>query len=67
MTASLKPVPLGRVTFDHILEPLGEGKIRVVKRVDVYGGTAPLIRLFAPRMKRDITESMAALERMLTS
>jgi hypothetical protein len=34
--------------------------------VDVYGGTAPLIRLFAPRMKRDITESLAALERVLS-
>jgi hypothetical protein len=61
------PVPLGRVTFDHELEPLDGGRVRVVKRVDVYGGTAPLIRLFAPRMKRDIAESLAALERMLSS
>src|SRR6185312_15293945 len=44
------PVPLGRVTFDHELEPLDGGRIR----------------LFAPRMKRDIAESLAALERMLS-
>jgi hypothetical protein len=61
------PVPLGRVTFGHQLEVLPEGRVRVVKRVDVYGGTGHLIRLFAPRMKRDIAESLAALERMLTT
>jgi len=61
------PVPLGKVVFDHVLEPVAEGRVRVVKRVGVQGGSAPLIRLFVPRMRREITESLAALQRRLSS
>jgi hypothetical protein len=60
------PMPLGKVVFDHILEPLAEGRVRVIKRVDAQGGCAPLLRLFAPRMRRDIAQSLAALERRLS-
>jgi len=60
------PVPLGKVVFDHVLEPLAEGQVRVVKRVEVQGGCGPLLRLFAPRMRRDIAESLTALERQLS-
>jgi hypothetical protein len=60
------PLPLGRVLFDHLVEPAGRGRVRVVKRVDVEGGFAPLLRLvIAPKMRRDIAESLAALERRL--
>ena len=61
------PVPLGKVVFDHVLEPVAEGRVRVVKRVGVQGGSAPLILLFVPRMRREITESLAALERRLSA
>jgi uncharacterized protein YndB with AHSA1/START domain len=60
------PVPFGKVVFDHVLEPLAGGRVRVVKRVDVQGGCGPLLRLFAPRMRRDIVESLAALGRQLS-
>jgi hypothetical protein len=55
------PMPLGKVVFDHLLEPVAGGRVRVVKRVWVQGGFAPLVRLFAPKMRRDIAESLAAL------
>jgi len=59
------PVPGGTVVFDHTLEPAGGGRVRVVKRVEVHGGSGPLLRLFAPKMRRDITQSLSALERLL--
>ena len=57
-------VPLGKVVFDHVLEPAGRGCVRVVKRVEVEGGIAPLVRLFAPKMRRDTADSLAALGRL---
>jgi uncharacterized protein YndB with AHSA1/START domain len=61
------PMPLGKVVFDHSLEPLDGGRVRVVKRVEVQGGFGPLLRLLAPKMRREITESLVALERQVTS
>jgi hypothetical protein len=61
------PMPLGKVVFDHMLEPAAGGRVRVVKSVAVQGGLAPLLRLFAPKMRRDIAESLAALQRQLSS
>ena len=61
------PVPLGKVIFDHSLEPVGGGRVRVIKRVGVLGGFGPLLRLFAPKMRREIAESLAALERQVSS
>jgi uncharacterized protein YndB with AHSA1/START domain len=61
------PVPLGKVVFEHSLEPLDGGRVRVVKRVEVQGGFGPLLRLLAPKMRREITESLVALERQVTS
>jgi hypothetical protein len=60
------PVPLGKVIFDHLLEPVAGGQVRVVKRVEVQGGSGPLLRLFAPKMRRDIAESLVALQRQLS-
>ena len=60
------PVPLGKVVFDHLLEPVAPGRVRVVKKVEVQGGFGPLLRLLAPKMRRDIAESLAALERRLS-
>ena len=59
------PVPLGKVVFDHVLEPLPGGQVRVVKRADVEGGAGPLLRMFAPKMRRDTAASLAALQRLL--
>jgi hypothetical protein len=56
-------VLLGKVVFDHVLEPVAKGQVRVVKKVEAEGGIAPLIRLFVPKMRRDIAESLAALGR----
>ncbi len=61
------PVPLGKVVFDHLVEPVAGGRVRVVKRVGVQGGSGPLLRLFAPKMRRDIAESLAALQRRLSA
>lgn len=61
------PIPLGKVVFDHVLEPAAEGHVRVVKRVEVYGGFGSLLRLIAPKMRRDITQSLAALGRQLSA
>jgi uncharacterized protein YndB with AHSA1/START domain len=57
------PVPLGKVVFDHVLEPVAKGRVRVIKKAEVLGGAGPLLLLFAPRMRRDTTESLAALQR----
>ena len=62
---SVCPLPGGSVVFDHVLEPVGEGSVRVVKKVEVHGSSWPLVRLFAPRMRRDIAQSLCALERLL--
>ena len=61
------PVPLGKVIFDHMLEPVAGGGVRVIKRAEVQGGSGPLMRLLAPRMRRDVTESLAALQRRLST
>jgi Polyketide cyclase / dehydrase and lipid transport len=59
------PVPLGKVVFDHMLEPVPGGRVRVVKSAEVLGGAWPLLLLFAPRMRRDTAESLAALQRQV--
>jgi uncharacterized protein YndB with AHSA1/START domain len=60
------PMPLGKVIFDHRLEPVGGGRVRVVKSVEVEGACTPLVRMFAPKMRRDITASLAALQHQLS-
>lgn len=61
------PVPMGKVVFDHVLEPVAAGRVRVVKKVEVQGGFSSLLLLFAPKMRREIARSLAALERQLSS
>ena len=58
------PVPLGKIVFEHLIEPAEPGRVRVIKSVDVLGGFGPLFRLtFGTKMRRDITESLEALGR----
>ena len=60
---SESPLPLGRVIFDHVVEPVPGGQVRVAKSVQVEGGSAGLFRvLAAPRMRRDIETSLVALQ-----
>ena len=61
------PLPLGKVIFEHLLEPVAEGRVRVVKRAEVQGGLGSLLWLLAPRMRRDTAASLAALQRQLSS
>jgi hypothetical protein len=56
-------MPLGKVVFGHVIEPVAGGSVRVVKSVDVLGGLGPLLWLLAPRMRREIEESLIALGR----
>jgi uncharacterized protein YndB with AHSA1/START domain len=60
------PLPLGKVIFEHLLEPVAEGRVRLVKRAEVQGGLGSLLRLLAPSMRRDTAASLAALQRQLT-
>jgi uncharacterized protein YndB with AHSA1/START domain len=60
------PMPLGKVIFDHLLEPVAGGHVRVVKRVEVEGACAPLVLMFVPKMRRDIAASLAALQGQLS-
>jgi hypothetical protein len=60
------PMPLGKVIFDHRIEPAGGGYVRVVKRVEVEGACGPLVLMFVPKMRRDIAASLAALEGQLS-
>ena len=60
------PMPLGKVIFDHRIEPAGEGHVRVVKMVEVEGACGPLVLMFVPRMRRDIAASLAALHGQLS-
>ncbi len=57
------PLLLGKVVFVHLLEPVAGGGGRGVKKVEAEGGIAPLVRLFAPKMRRDIAASLEALGR----
>ncbi len=48
-------------------EPVAGGHVRLVKRAQVEGGGAwPLLRLFAPKMRRDTAQSLAALRKLLS-
>ena len=60
------PMPLGKVIFDHLVEPVAGGYVRVVKRVEVEGACGPLVRMFAPKMRRDIAASLVALQGQLS-
>lgn len=61
------PMPMGKLTFEHLLEPAGGGRVRLIKRAEVQGGFGTLLRLLAPKLRRDNDESLTALERLLNS
>jgi uncharacterized protein YndB with AHSA1/START domain len=61
------PMPMGKVTFEHLLEPVGDGQVRLIKRAEVQGGFGTLLRLLAPKLRRDNDESLTALQRLLNA
>jgi hypothetical protein len=60
------PMPMGKVIFVHVLEPVPAGRVRVVKSVEVQGTFGSLLRLLVPKMRRDITESLANLRKLVS-
>ncbi len=61
------PMPMGKVIFEHVIEPVAAGRVRVIKRAEVQGGFGTLLRLLAPRMRRENIESLSALERRMSA
>jgi Polyketide cyclase / dehydrase and lipid transport len=61
------PMPMGKVIFVHLIEPVTEGHVRVIKRVEVQGTFGSLLRLLVPKMRRDITESLTNLQRLVAA
>jgi Polyketide cyclase / dehydrase and lipid transport len=61
------PMPMGKVIFVHMIEPVAQGHVRVIKRVEVQGTFGSLLRLMAPKMRRDITESLANLQKLVSA
>ena len=60
------PMPMGKVIFVHVIEPAATGHVRVVKRVEDQGAFGSLLRLLVPKMRRDITESLANLRQLVS-
>jgi hypothetical protein len=50
-----------------VVDPVAGGRVRVVKKVDVQGALAPVIRLLVPKMRRDMAESLANLGKLVSS
>jgi Polyketide cyclase / dehydrase and lipid transport len=61
------PMPMGKVIFVHLIEPVTQGRVRVIKRVEVQGTFGSLLRLLVPKMRRDITESLANLQKLVSA
>ncbi len=61
------PMPMGKVIFEHLLERAAEGRVQVVKRVEVQGALGSLLLLVVPRLRREITQSLANLGRVLAA
>ena len=61
------PVPMGKVVFETCSSQWPGGRVRVVKKAEVHGGFGSLLRLVAPKMRRETARSLAALEEQLSS
>ena len=57
------PLPGGKLVIDHSLEVVGDGKVKVAKRYQVYGPLTLVFRLyFGPRVRKSISTTLTALE-----
>ena len=61
------PTPIGKLVFDHVVDPMAGGRVRVVKKVDAQGALSAVIRLVVPKMRREIAESLANLGKLVSS
>ena len=61
------PTPIGKLVFDHVVDPVAGGRVRVVKKVDAQGALSAVIRLLVPKMRREITESLVNLGKLVSS
>ncbi|MEV0408331.1 hypothetical protein [Actinoallomurus sp. NPDC050550] len=63
MWTAESPLPGGKLTIDHGLEPIRDGKIRVWKRYEVRGPLILLFRLYYGRkVRRALAGTFTALE-----
>jgi hypothetical protein len=61
--ASEAGIPFGRLRGENRYQPLGDGRIRVSKRVEVHGPFGPLFHLiWEKKMRADMHKSFSALE-----
>jgi hypothetical protein len=57
-------LPRGKLVINHWMIPLGDGRVRVGKRYDVYGPMSVAYRLFfARKFRQSWPDTLAALER----
>ncbi len=61
--ASEAGIPFGHLRGENRYEPLGDGRIKVSKRVEVHGPFGPLFHLiWEKKMRADVHKSFVALE-----
>ncbi|MCC8245563.1 SRPBCC family protein [Saccharothrix luteola] len=57
------PMPMGKMLINTIFEPVGEGKVKVTREVELSGAFVPVFKkLFLKGMRADMHETFAALE-----
>ena len=58
------PLPGGKLVIDHVVEPAGEGSVKVAKRYEVHGPLTLLFRLYyGPKVRKALSGTFTALER----
>jgi hypothetical protein len=63
MWASQAGLPFGQIRGENRFEPLGDGRIKVSKRVEIHGPFGPLFHLiWEKHMRADMHKTFAALE-----
>ncbi|WP_225730225.1 MULTISPECIES: SRPBCC family protein [unclassified Nocardia] len=57
-------IPFGKIRGHYTYDPLGDGTVRVAKRMEVHGPFVPVFRLIWERgIRTDMRLTMAALEK----
>jgi hypothetical protein len=58
------PLPGGRLVIEHVVEPVGPGRVKVAKHYEAHGPLVALFRLYyGPRVRRALPETFRALQR----
>ena len=61
------PMPMGKVVFEHVIEPVAAGRVRVIKRARCRAASGPCSGCSPLRMRRENIESLSALERLMSA